>query len=66
MWLLLAFMVLGAARTVPYLGEYGVDALRDAVLWGYAFFALFIYVLADRTLILTALRTYGWVVPVFR
>ena len=64
-WLLLAFMVLGVARTVPYLGVNGVDALRDAVLWGYAVFALMIYVLADRTLLLTTMRAYGWVVPIF-
>lgn len=64
-WLLLAFMLLGVARTVPYLGSYGVDALRDAVLWGYGIFALMIYVLADRALILTSLRTYGAVVPAF-
>lgn len=64
-WLLIAFMVLGAIRTVPYLGSYGVDALRDAVLWGYGAFALMLYVLLDRGVILTALRGYGWVVPVF-
>ena len=38
--LLLAFMAWGAARTIPYIGIYGVDALRDAVTWGYAMFAL--------------------------
>jgi O-antigen ligase/polysaccharide polymerase Wzy-like membrane protein/carbohydrate binding protein with CBM4/9 domain len=64
-WVLLGFMVLGLARTVPYLGTYGVDALRDAVLWGYAVFALMIYVLADRAVVLGALRLYAWVVPVF-
>jgi O-antigen ligase/polysaccharide polymerase Wzy-like membrane protein len=64
-WLLLAFMALGAARTIPYLGVYGVDALRDAVLWGYAVFALMMFVLAERTLLLNAMRLYGWVVPVF-
>lgn len=64
-WLLLAFMVLGMARTLPYLGQYGVDALRDAVLWGYGLFALMIYVLADRRMIARAVRGYGWVVPIF-
>ena len=38
--LLVAFMAWGAYRTVPYLGVYGIDALRDAVVWGYAVFAL--------------------------
>lgn len=64
-WLLIGFMVLGMWRTVPYLGIYGVDALRDAVLWGYGVFALMVYVLADRAVVLRALQLYGWVVPVF-
>jgi hypothetical protein len=38
--LILAFMLWGAARTIPYLGQYGLDALRDGVIWGYALFAL--------------------------
>jgi hypothetical protein len=64
-WFVLGFMVLGASRTLPYLGTYGADALRDGVLWGYAFFALMIYVLADRAVVLGSLRLYGWVIPVF-
>ncbi len=36
---ILAFMLLGAARTLPYLGIYGIDALRDAALWAYGLFA---------------------------
>jgi hypothetical protein len=63
--LLLLFMVLGAARTFPYLGTYGLDALRDGVLWGYAAFALVIYIVADRAWIAAAVRLYGWIVPVF-
>ena len=38
--LLFLFMAWGLVRTVPYLGTYGIDALRDAVLWGYALFAV--------------------------
>jgi hypothetical protein len=63
--LLLAFVALGALRTLPYLGTYGMDALRDGALWGYAAFALIVYLLADRGLVLKAIRLYGWVVPVF-
>lgn len=62
---LLLFMALGAVRTVPYLGTYGVDALRDGVLWGYGAFALVIYLAADRAWLSAAIRLYGWVVPVF-
>jgi hypothetical protein len=64
-WLLLGLMVLGAIRTVPYLGEYGLDALRDATLWGYGLFALMVFALADRELVLRAFRLFGWVVPIF-
>lgn len=63
--LLLAFVALGALRTLPYLGTYGMDALRDGALWGYAVFALIVYLLADRALLLNAFRIYGWVVPIF-
>jgi hypothetical protein len=34
--LLLAFMALGVARTLPFVTTYSLDAARDAVLWGYA------------------------------
>lgn len=64
-WLLLGFMLLGFARTAPYLGLHGVDALRDAVLWGYGIFALMVYVLVDRVVLLAGLRIYGRLVPVF-
>jgi hypothetical protein len=37
---LLLFMLWGAARTLPFTSEYGLDALRDAVLWGYGLFAI--------------------------
>lgn len=63
--LLVVFMLLGLGRTVPYLGRYGVDALRDAVLWAYGAFALFILVLADREWLLVAKRVFGVVVPIF-
>ncbi|MDP9264730.1 MAG: O-antigen ligase family protein [Chloroflexota bacterium] len=37
--LLAAFMLLGLVRTVPYIQRDGVDAFRDATLWGYGIFA---------------------------
>lgn len=63
--LLIAFMVLGAARTVPYIPTEGINALRDAVLWGYGAFALIIYLIADRATLETGLRAYASIVPVF-
>lgn len=41
-WLLIILMAWGAARTLPYFTTYGLDALRDAVLWGYGAFALIV------------------------
>jgi hypothetical protein len=41
-WLLLAYAAWGAARTLPYLGTYGLEALRDATVWGYSAFAVFV------------------------
>jgi len=63
--LLVLFMLLGLVRTIPYIGVYGADALRDAVLWGYAFFAIFIYLLADRAWLSGAMRVYALILPVF-
>jgi len=45
--LLTAFMAWGALCTIPYLGEFGVTALRDAVIWGYALFAVVVAALVD-------------------
>jgi len=39
-WLLILLMFIGSLGTISYLGTYGIDALRDAVLWGYGLFAL--------------------------
>lgn len=41
-WLLLAFCGWGLYRTVPYIGEYRIDAIRDAVIWGYIGFAFIV------------------------
>ena len=37
---LVLFMGWGLVCTIPYVGRYGTDALRDAVLWGYGAFAV--------------------------
>lgn len=62
---LLAFMVLGAARTIPYLGTYGIDAARDGATWIYAFFAFAVSILVRPEDILRVVRAYGWYVPLF-
>jgi O-antigen ligase len=40
--LLATFMLWGCVRTLPYYSIHGMDALRDAVTWGYGFFALIV------------------------
>jgi hypothetical protein len=37
---MIPFAAWGAWRMVPYLSEYGIDAVRDAVIWGYGAFAI--------------------------
>lgn len=41
-WLVIAYGAWGAAQTLPYLGAYRIDALRDATIWGYAGFAVLV------------------------
>ena len=48
-WLWLALALWGVARTVPYIDAYGMDALRDAVLWGYGAFALLVAAFLERS-----------------
>lgn len=39
-WCLVAFMIWGFFNTLPYVGTYGMDALRDGAQWAYAVYAL--------------------------
>lgn len=65
-YLLAAFMALGAAATLPYFGTYGLDTLRDAVIWGYALFALAVAaLLLQGGWVLTVVRQYARFVPIF-
>lgn len=62
--LLLFYMAWGAVRAVPYLREFGLDALRDGVVWGWGIFALAVLA-AGRGIRLDA--TAGrWYAPTMR
>lgn len=63
--LLLGFMAWGAVRTLPYLGPYGLDALRDAVTWGYAAFALVLSFVLRRQHLEAGMAGYRRSLPVF-
>lgn len=57
LWSIFAFW--GFLRTLPYVGAYGVDALRDAVLWGYGVFAVIIAAFVTNSMtIARGLNTY--------
>ena len=62
---LLLFMAWGAARTIPYISVYGIDALRDGVLWGYGAFAIVISVCLRPPHIRKLVALYGRVMPYF-
>ncbi len=65
-WMIILFALWGAFRTVPYLGSYGVLALRDAALWGYAVFALLVAgLLLQANSVRAVLRQYGNWLPLF-
>lgn len=63
---LLLFMLTGVINTLPHVKEYGLDALRDAAIWGYALFALIVATLVLQLGVFTrALEAYGRVLPLF-
>lgn len=59
------FMAWGALRTIPYLGAYGVDAIRDGVTWEYGAFALFVGAFATRREGQAVASLYGRLIPAF-
>ena len=60
------FMIWGAAATIPYVGQYGLAALRDAAVWGYGWFALLaMAMLRSRMQLERLLGFYRAVLPVF-
>jgi hypothetical protein len=64
-WLLVAFMAWGAYRTIPYIGTYGLDALRDAVTWAYGLFAIVIVATIRPRDFATLVSWYRKILPFF-
>lgn len=56
--LLLLFMTWGAARTLPFIGTHGIDALRDSVIWAWGVIALVISHLVAQGLSLNAVASW--------
>lgn len=63
--LLLAFMAWQAIRTLLCLPLYGLDAARDAMVWGYAIYALSIFLLIPRNAVDAVFRLYGRMLPLY-
>ncbi|WP_075832062.1 O-antigen ligase family protein [Deinococcus marmoris] len=64
--LLGVFMFIGLINTVPYIGLYKIDALRDSVVWLYAAFALIVAGLLLRLGWLERVLTqYARIIPWF-
>lgn len=63
-WGIVLLAMLGLARTIPYVGQYGIDALRDATVWGYGAFAIAVAACVIRTNAVPVLveRYSGWLV----
>jgi hypothetical protein len=59
------FLVFSAFRTLPYLGEHGFDALRDASQWYYGLLAFFVADFVRRRGIRPIVGWFGKLVPWF-
>jgi hypothetical protein len=57
---ILVLQAWGAICTVPYLGQYGIVALRDAVLWAYSSYAIIVaaVIVAAPSMLEVFLRRY--------
>lgn len=60
---LIAFMIIGLIRTIPYFGEYGLFAIRDAALWYYAVFALIVSWMLTESRLRFLLRHFAALLP---
>jgi capsular exopolysaccharide synthesis family protein len=59
-------MVVGALGTIPYLGEYGLSSLRDSAIWGYAAFAVLVYLIVDGPgQLAKVMHWYRLLIPIF-
>jgi O-antigen ligase/polysaccharide polymerase Wzy-like membrane protein len=63
--LIAIFMAWGVLGTLPNIPVYGVDALRDAVLWGYATFTFLIFVLLRPHQLERVPDWYSSMIPLF-
>ena len=67
LWPLLALCAWCVFRTIPYISQYGILALRDATVYAYGFFAIIVLALVQHRpeRIAKILRRYAKFVPIF-
>lgn len=63
--LLLVFLAWQTLCTIPHLPTYGIYALRDAALWGYAAFALLILLMIPRRVVDKLFVLFGRMLPYY-
>jgi hypothetical protein len=63
--LIVAFMLWGAARTLPFVASDGINALRDSVTWSYAVFAVAVSITLRPAHIAVAARVYRRILPAY-
>ena len=61
--LLVMFMLWQLFCTIPYIVTYGLDALRDATMWGYALFGIAILLLVEKKDIEKFISLYRSAIP---
>ena len=65
-WLIGLLGLWGLMRTLPFLGVHGIDAFRDAVLYGYGAFAILVFVrVADPLMVRRVLRGFSAIAPIY-
>ncbi|HEX2404501.1 MAG TPA: O-antigen ligase family protein, partial [Acidimicrobiia bacterium] len=62
---LVVFLLYSAFRTLPYLGEYGINALRDASQWYYGILAFFVADFVRRRGIRPIIGWFSKILPWF-
>ena len=66
-WPLLGLFAWGALQTAPYVSSDGIDAIRDAVVWGYGVFAVVLagLILDDPSILLSIVKLYSRFTKIF-
>jgi hypothetical protein len=62
---LLLFLSFSVLQTIPYLSVYKIDSIRDAMIYGYAVYAILIGLIIPRNTVENFIQLYRKLIPVF-